>query len=120
MTEQGFAARLKRLREEAGLSQAELAAAAGMNRFGVAKLEQGQRSPAWETVLALARALGVSCEAFVGEANEGAGAAGKPPGAARAGRSHQGATREPSGEKKPAAERPGGRKGKGTRGKGES
>lgn len=62
--ESGFAARLKALREAAGLSQAALAEKAGMNRFGVAKLEQGQREPSWATVQALAAALGVDCTAF--------------------------------------------------------
>jgi transcriptional regulator with XRE-family HTH domain len=60
----GFAIRLKELREKAGLSQAALAELAGMNRFGIAKLEQGAREPSWSTVQAIARALGVSCEAF--------------------------------------------------------
>src|SRR5215475_15119136 len=65
MSEQGFASRLKSLREQAGLSQAELADLAGMNRFGVAKLEQGVREPSWATVQALARALGVEVGEFV-------------------------------------------------------
>jgi transcriptional regulator with XRE-family HTH domain len=56
---------LKRLREAAGLSQMDLAVKAGLNLFTVAKIEQGQREPAWTTVQALARALGVSCEVFV-------------------------------------------------------
>jgi transcriptional regulator with XRE-family HTH domain len=60
----GFGARLKALREAAGLTQAALAERAGMHRFGVAKIEQGLREPGWETVLALARALNVSCSAF--------------------------------------------------------
>jgi transcriptional regulator with XRE-family HTH domain len=60
-----FAVKLKRLREAAGLSQPELAARAGMNQYGVAKLEQGVREPSWATVQALAAALGVSCEAFM-------------------------------------------------------
>lgn len=60
----GFGARLKALRAEAGLSQAELAEKAGMHQFGVAKLEQGQREPSWATVIALAKALGVDCTAF--------------------------------------------------------
>jgi len=47
----GFAAALKRLREEAGLSQAALAERAGMNVFGIAKIEQGLREPGWGTVL---------------------------------------------------------------------
>jgi hypothetical protein len=33
----------------------------------VAKLEQGIREPTWETAVALAQALGVSCEAFLQE-----------------------------------------------------
>ena len=65
MSEHGFAKRLKELREQSGLSQAELADAAGMNRFGVAKLEQGVREPSWATVQALARALGVEVGEFV-------------------------------------------------------
>jgi transcriptional regulator with XRE-family HTH domain len=60
----GFAAALKRLREESGLSQAALAEKAGMNVFGVAKIEQGLREPGWGTVLKLAAALGVQCTAF--------------------------------------------------------
>jgi transcriptional regulator with XRE-family HTH domain len=60
-----FGTTLKRLREAAGLSQMGLAVAAGLNLFTVAKLEQGVREPTWATVQALAKALGVSCEAFV-------------------------------------------------------
>jgi transcriptional regulator with XRE-family HTH domain len=60
----GFGVILKRLREEAGLSQAALAEAARMNVFGVAKIEQGVREPGWGTVLKLAAALGVECTAF--------------------------------------------------------
>lgn len=60
----GFGERLRDLRTAAGLSQAQLAEKAGMNVFGVAKLEQGQREPSWATVLALAGALGVECTAF--------------------------------------------------------
>jgi transcriptional regulator with XRE-family HTH domain len=61
----GFAGRLKQLREAARLTQEQLADLAGMHKFGVAKLEQGLREPAWPTVLALAKALGVNCLAFV-------------------------------------------------------
>ena len=62
----GFASTLKQLREKAGLSQAQLAERAGLNVFGVAKLEQGVREPGWGTVLKLAAALGVDCTAFRG------------------------------------------------------
>jgi transcriptional regulator with XRE-family HTH domain len=63
----GFAGRLKALRETAGLTQEQLAEAAGLNRYGLAKLEQGVGQPHWPTVLALAKALGVSVAAFAGE-----------------------------------------------------
>jgi transcriptional regulator with XRE-family HTH domain len=78
MSVDGFASKLKQLREAAGLSQADLAERAGMNVFGVAKLEQGVREPTWATVQALARALAVSVEAFVV-----APSAGEPPGRSR-------------------------------------
>lgn len=60
-----FSDRLKELREAAGLSQQDLADQAGLNRFGIAKLEQGVREPSWSTVVALAKALGVSLDDFL-------------------------------------------------------
>jgi transcriptional regulator with XRE-family HTH domain len=59
-----FAGRLKELREQASLTQQQLAERAGMNRFGIAKLEQGVTKPWWESVLALATALGVTPNDF--------------------------------------------------------
>jgi transcriptional regulator with XRE-family HTH domain len=60
-----FAARLKALRGAAGLTQEQLADAAGMHKLGIAKLEQGLREPTWATVQALAKALGVTCLDFM-------------------------------------------------------
>lgn len=60
----GFATRLKQLREQAGLTQAELAGKAGMHLMGIAKLEQSVREPSWATVQALCSALQVDCTAF--------------------------------------------------------
>jgi transcriptional regulator with XRE-family HTH domain len=60
----GFAARLRELRDAAGLSQAQLADRAGMHLHGITKLEQGDREPSWATVLALAKALEVDCRSF--------------------------------------------------------
>jgi transcriptional regulator with XRE-family HTH domain len=59
-----FAVRLKHLREQAGLTQEQLAELAGLNKFTVAQLEQGRREPALATAQALARGLGVTCTAF--------------------------------------------------------
>ena len=59
-----FAGRLKELRAAAGLSLKELAERAGITPDAIVKLESGNRKPTWETAIALADALGVSCEAF--------------------------------------------------------
>jgi transcriptional regulator with XRE-family HTH domain len=59
-----FASSLRRLRQEAGLTIQALADKAGMHLESVAQLERGRRRPTWESVLALADALGISVEAF--------------------------------------------------------
>lgn len=61
----GFADTLKRLRTEAGLTQQELAAAAGTHADSIVKLEKGDRQPSLELAWRLATALGVGVEAFV-------------------------------------------------------
>jgi transcriptional regulator with XRE-family HTH domain len=80
----GFAARVRELRAAAGLTQAQLAERAGMHLHGLTKLEQGDREPAWSSVLDLARALGVDVGAFVAEQDleaprAGAADSGKAP-----------------------------------------
>ncbi len=50
--------RLRHLREARGLTQADLAARAGLHRMAVAKLEQGTRQPSLATAAALAGAIG--------------------------------------------------------------
>jgi transcriptional regulator with XRE-family HTH domain len=67
----GFGIRLRALREEKGMSQRELAELAGCNQFTVAKLERGLQEPAWPLVLALAKALGVTCLAFLNDQSGG-------------------------------------------------
>lgn len=64
MVSNQFGSRLKEIREQAGLSQREVCERAGLTLDGLSKLERGLRSPSWDTVVALANALGVSCEAF--------------------------------------------------------
>ena len=63
-TKEQFQRRLKELRAAAGLSRQELAVRAGMSMGGVRDIEQGVNAPSWETVVKLATALGVTCEAF--------------------------------------------------------
>src|SRR5262245_25443307 len=70
-----FADRLQALREAAGISQYRLAQLSGITKQGISRLEMGETRPAWDTVQALARALGVSVEEFVVEGED----LGKPP-----------------------------------------
>lgn len=66
MSAEYFAARLRELREAKGWTQQQLADAAGLALAGLANLEQGRRRrPGWDTVVALAEALGVSLDEFV-------------------------------------------------------
>lgn len=53
-------ARIRKWRTAAGLTQAELAIAAGLSRITVSRLENGQQSPNFATGQALARALRVA------------------------------------------------------------
>jgi transcriptional regulator with XRE-family HTH domain len=64
MDASNFGPRLKELREQAGLTQPQLAERAGLAKAGIANLEQGRTSPAWATVIALCKALAVTPDAF--------------------------------------------------------
>lgn len=59
-----IAARIRQLRESAGLSVAEAATAAGLGRTAWYSLESGRRTPAWDTLAAIAAALGASLGDF--------------------------------------------------------
>jgi transcriptional regulator with XRE-family HTH domain len=75
-----FGPRLRELREAAGLTQVELAGRAGIHPQALVKLEAGNRVPSWDSVLALAEALGVSCDAFTAApARVGPRRPGRPP-----------------------------------------
>jgi DNA-binding XRE family transcriptional regulator len=65
MSALSFPARLRELRETAGLTQGQLAERAGVQRGAVARWELGTREPSWSNVVALAGALGVDCNAFL-------------------------------------------------------
>jgi putative transcriptional regulator len=65
MEPSGFGGRLRDLRATSGLTQQQLADAAGVAKATVADLEQGRYEPSWPMALALARALGVEVTAFV-------------------------------------------------------
>ena len=59
-----FAEKLRELREQAGLSQAELSQASGVPLWTLRKFEQGRREPLWLVLFQLADALGVPVEEF--------------------------------------------------------
>lgn len=62
-----FGNRLRELREAAGLSREELASKVGLSAGAIIQWEVGVREPGWLNVVALAAALGVTCEAFARE-----------------------------------------------------
>jgi transcriptional regulator with XRE-family HTH domain len=65
--DESFAARLKKLREQAKLTQEQLAEKSGLDVGTVRQLEQGTRTnPQWQTVCALARGLEKDVVVFVG------------------------------------------------------
>jgi transcriptional regulator with XRE-family HTH domain len=65
MSAEWFAARLRELREQAGLTQRELAERADTTVRNISRLETGAQEATWPTVVALACVFGVSCDAFL-------------------------------------------------------
>ena len=61
---------LKRLRKQANLTQAELAEAAGLPRATVANLEQPGANPGVQTVVAVAKALGIGLDELMSPSPE--------------------------------------------------
>lgn len=55
---QALGRRIRQLRETARVTQEELSAAAGVGRITLVRIETGQQSPRYETLAALAKALG--------------------------------------------------------------
>jgi transcriptional regulator with XRE-family HTH domain len=62
-----FGRRLRKLRQEAGITILELPRRSGIFRTTIGRRESGERQPLWLAVLALCRGLGVTPDAFVGE-----------------------------------------------------
>ena len=55
---QSIGSRIRRLREAAGKTQAELSSNAGIGRVTLVRIEKREQSPRYETLVALSRALG--------------------------------------------------------------
>jgi transcriptional regulator with XRE-family HTH domain len=63
--EKRFAANVRRLRTDAGLSQEELAARSGIHPTEISRLERAVREPRLGTMVRLARGLDVGLERLV-------------------------------------------------------
>lgn len=59
-----FAEKLRELRDHQGMSEARLAEVSGVTFGALHKYGLGQRRPSFAAVVKIARALGVTCEAF--------------------------------------------------------
>lgn len=66
MGEETMGMRLKRIRQQAGLSQADLAKAADIPVGTLRNWEQGIRAPLFDTAAKIARALDVSLDDLAG------------------------------------------------------
>src|SRR3954469_10411230 len=62
---------MRRLRQEAGLSQAGLAAAAGIHLRQIHRYESGEQQPALDVAQRLAAALGVTLDELASGSNDG-------------------------------------------------
>ena len=63
---QAIGARIRWLREAAGLTQEALARAAGIGRVTLVRIENGEQSPRYETLVSLSRAMGQPMQELVG------------------------------------------------------
>ena len=61
-----FADRLRKAREDKGLSQAQLAEKSGMQPSAISHFEAGRRSPSFDNLRSLSDALGVSTDHLLG------------------------------------------------------
>ena len=64
---QTIGARIRRLRESAGLTQEGLARAAEVGRVTVVRLEKGEQTPRFKTLIAVAKALGKTTQELLVE-----------------------------------------------------
>jgi transcriptional regulator with XRE-family HTH domain len=63
--EEAFGLVLRKVRQDRGLSQEELAARAGYHRTYIGQLERGEKSPSLRTLLNISITLGVSPSALI-------------------------------------------------------
>lgn len=68
---QSLGGRIRQLREAAGLTQEELATHAGIGRVTLVRIERGEQSPRYDTLVALAAALGHPLAPLLANGREG-------------------------------------------------
>jgi DNA-binding XRE family transcriptional regulator len=66
--QQSIGAQIRELRKSAGLTQEQLAAKAGIGRVTLVRIEKGEQSPRYETLVALSTTLGYSPGDLLSEA----------------------------------------------------
>jgi transcriptional regulator with XRE-family HTH domain len=59
-----FGAALRTVREQQGMSQVDLSAAAGLHRTHISRIERGLCEPRFETLMKLRRGLGSLADVF--------------------------------------------------------
>jgi transcriptional regulator with XRE-family HTH domain len=64
MADNVFGLRLRELREQAGLTQPQLAEAAGLSTRSISRMETGEQHATWPNVQRLAAALSVTTDSF--------------------------------------------------------
>ena len=67
MGKEQVGARLERFRNDAGLSQTQLAAAVGTSQSAISQMESGDRKPSFDMLRRLAQALNISTAHLLGE-----------------------------------------------------
>ncbi len=69
MTKEKFGSRLKKARIARNMTQFEVQKSCGVPEETISRLEQGTRWPSIDTLTALSRSLGVSCDYLLGMTN---------------------------------------------------
>lgn len=68
---QSMGGRIRQLRQATGMTQEELAAGAGIGRVTLVRIERGEQSPRYDTLVALAAALGRPLAALLANGQKG-------------------------------------------------
>jgi transcriptional regulator with XRE-family HTH domain len=66
-----FGELLRKLREERGMSQGDLAERSGLKQTSISRWEKDANDPPWTAVQKLAAALGVDCRSFANADGDG-------------------------------------------------